>query len=263
MMTVVRLVGFGIKDLIRNRWTIVYTLFFLAATEGTLRMIGDPARSLASLMQLVLFVVPLVGLLFGAMYIYNSMEFVRLLLAQPVHRTTVYLSQYLSLSMSLSGGFLLGTLSPFLLHNGLSTDATQTYFLLVTIGVFLTFIFVGIAFLIAMSVKDKGKGVAVTLLAWLTAAILYDGGVLFLSHLLSDYPLEKPLIGATLANPIDLARILLLLRLDFSALMGYTGAVFERFFGQRTGIVIAILSLVSWTALPLLAGIYRFSRKDL
>jgi Cu-processing system permease protein len=263
MTVVVRLIGFGLRDLIRNRWTIVYALFFLAACEGLLRMIGEPVRAIASLMQLVLFVVPLVSLLFGAMHVYNSREFVRLLLAQPIHRTAVYLSQYLSLSLSLGVGFALGVILPVAMRGGAIGDTGTAYLLLLVTGLFLTFIFVGIAFLISMSVKDKGKGVALSLLTWLTAAILYDGAVLLLAHIFSDWPLEKPLIAATLLNPIDLARILMLIQLDFSALMGYTGAVFERFFGHGVGATVAVLSLLLWTAIPLSTGIFRFSRKDL
>ena len=65
-----------------------------------------------------------------------------------------------------------------------------------------------------------------------------------------------------MANPIDLARVLILLRLDVSALMGYTGAVFERFFGSTGGALLASLALVMWTGVPLLLGARRFQRKD-
>ena len=51
----------------------------------------------------------------------------------------------------------------------------------------------------------------------------------------SDYPLELPLLGLTLLNPVDLGRVLLLLQFDNAALLGYTGAVFERFFGSALG----------------------------
>jgi hypothetical protein len=36
-------------------------------------------------------------------------------------------------------------------------------------------------------------------------------------------------------NPIDLGRILFLMKFDIAALMGYTGAVFQRFFGSGLG----------------------------
>jgi Cu-processing system permease protein len=78
----------------------------------------------------------------------------------------------------------------------------------------------------------------------------------------ADLPLERPALVAMVANPIDLARVLILLRLDAAALMGYTGAVFERFFGSTWGAVLASLALVMWTGVPLLLGARRFQRKD-
>jgi Cu-processing system permease protein len=78
----------------------------------------------------------------------------------------------------------------------------------------------------------------------------------------ADYPLERPALAAMIANPIDLARVLILMRLDVSALMGYTGAVFEKFFGSAGGTALASLALVLWTGVPLLLGARRFQRKD-
>ena len=78
--------------------------------------------------------------------------------------------------------------------------------------------------------------------------------------LLKEYPLDTFSIGATLFNPIDLSRILILLKLDISALLGYTGAVFQKFFGTGLGFTMAFSVLGLWVALPLL-NIYRKSRK--
>lgn len=61
-------------------------------------------------------------------------------------------------------------------------------------------------------------------------------------------------------NPIDLSRILILLKLDISALLGYTGAVFQKFFGTGYGLLISITVLLFWIGLPLL-NIYRKCRK--
>jgi Cu-processing system permease protein len=92
--------------------------------------------------------------------------------------------------------------------------------------------------------------------------VLYDGLVLFVVAAFSDYPLETPMLVLTLLNPVDLARVLLLLTFDVAALMGYTGAVFERFFGSGLGVLAALAALLGWTALPFVAGLRGFSRKD-
>jgi Cu-processing system permease protein len=92
--------------------------------------------------------------------------------------------------------------------------------------------------------------------------LLYDGVILLVVTVFADYPLERALIGLTLVNPVDLARVLLLLRFDAGALMGYTGAVFERFFGTGEGIIVAACALVVWSSAPLVLTARRFRAKD-
>ena len=129
-------------------------------------------------------------------------------------------------------------------------------------GILLTLIFTAFAALIVARVDDKVKGIGIAIGLWLAGTVLYDGLVMLGLMVLADYPLERPALAAMLANPIDLARVLILMRLDVSALMGYTGAVFEKFFGSASGTALASLALVLWTGVPLLLGARRFQRKD-
>lgn len=76
----------------------------------------------------------------------------------------------------------------------------------------------------------------------------------------SDYPLEKAAIALTLLNPIDMARVFILLKLDISALMGYTGAVFNQFFGTLHGMTISFLAMLIWILINFVF-IYRIARK--
>ena len=63
-------------------------------------------------------------------------------------------------------------------------------------------------------------------------------------------------------NPIDLARVALLLQLDVSALMGYTGAVFQQWLGGGPGMLVAACALLLWIAAPLWFGLRAFRAKD-
>jgi Cu-processing system permease protein len=81
-------------------------------------------------------------------------------------------------------------------------------------------------------------------------AIIYDGIFLLLLVYFNDYPLENFAIGTSMFNPIDLSRILILLKLDISALMGYTGAVFQKFLGSGSGIIVALGVLFLWVGVP-------------
>ena len=98
---------------------------------------------------------------------------------------------------------------------------------------------------------------------WLFFALLFDGLILFLLFQFADYPIEKMMVGITALNPIDLARILILLHLDVSAMMGYTGAIFKDFFGTTLGIAVAFSILFLWIAIPFWISLSKFKRKDL
>jgi Cu-processing system permease protein len=77
-----------------------------------------------------------------------------------------------------------------------------------------------------------------------------------------EYPLDTFTLGAIMFNPIDLSRTLILLKLDISALLGYTGALFRQFFGTGTGFLISMGMLVLWTLLPLWRLVYISKKKD-
>ena len=98
---------------------------------------------------------------------------------------------------------------------------------------------------------------------WLYFALLFDGLVLFLLFQLSDYPIEKAMVFITAFSPVDLARILILLHLDVSAMMGYTGAIFKNFFGTSFGFFISMILLCCWIAIPFWISLIRFRKKDL
>lgn len=262
MRTTVMVIGYQLRDVIRSRWLIAYALFFLVATDALLRFGGADAKALLSLANVVLLVIPLVALVFGTMHVYNAREFTELLLAQPVGRRELFAGLYLGLAVPLSAAFALGIGIPVVVHGVTGAGLGQSAAALLAVGVALTFVFTATAFCLAVRVQDKSRGLGAAIALWLALAVLYDGLVLLLVSLFADYPLERPLLGAMLANPVDLARVVLLLRFDVSALMGYTGAVFKNFFGGPGGLAIATVALTLWVAVPTWLGVRAFQRKD-
>ncbi len=124
-------------------------------------------------------------------------------------------------------------------HGAATTDNLVRLVTLLGIGSVLTVIFVALAFLISIRHTDRIKGIGIALFTWMLLAIVFDGAVLLATHALSAYPLEQPVLAAMMLNPIDLGRVILLMVFDASALMGYTGAVFVRFFGSSIGMLTA------------------------
>jgi Cu-processing system permease protein len=250
------------RDIARSRWLAAYALFFALVTEALLRFAGGDARSILSLATVVLYVVPLVTLVFGTIYLYNAREFIELLLAQPVARGRLFSGLYVGLAVPLALAAMLGVGAPFLLH-GLAAPGQGTMLgALLGVAVALTAVFTAIAFCIALWAEDRLKGLGTAIGVWMLGAIVYDGLVLAAVAAFADYPLERPMLALILANPIDLARVVMLLQLDVSALMGYTGAVFQQFLGGVTGTLIAAAALALWVAVPLALGLRTFRRKD-
>lgn len=249
-------------ELLRSKWIYAYFGFYFVFTFALLLLNPNPSKVILSLMNIVLILSPLIASIFGIMYYYNSRDFANLLLAQPIKRIHIFWGQYLGLALSLSLSLLLGICIPFFFASVFDLALAKSFFTLLSISVFLTFIFSALAFFIGLKNENRIKGFAISIGIWLFFAVVYDGIFLLSLLLFEDYPLEGFSIAASLFNPIDLSRILLLLELDISALMGYTGAVFQKFFGNGWGILASISVLGLWVILPAWGIRHLALRKD-
>jgi Cu-processing system permease protein len=250
------------RDVMRSRWILVYSGFFLLLSEGLLRFSGDEAKAVLSLVTASLMIIPLATLVLATIYVYTSREFTELLLAQPIRRSSLFAGLYAGLALPATLAFLAGVAAPFLLRGGGEPALRAALATLLLVGAALTCVFTAIAFCVALCTEDRLRGVGVALGVWLLVAVAYDGLVLTAVALLGDYPIERPLLALMFANPVDLGRVLLLMRLDAAALLGYTGAVFERFFAGTAGACLAAGMLLFWIAAPVAAGARWFRRKD-
>lgn len=262
MMVTSKIAGYQLRDIFRSRWLIGYVLFFAVVTDALLRFGGGGEKALLSLINIVLFVIPLVTVVFSTVYLYHAREFIELLLAQPIRRHQLFAGLYLGLTLPLSLGFVAAVGIPFATHGALNTVQPGTLPALLLAGVALTFVFTALAFLIVSRSEDQIKGLAIAISVWLLFAVLYDGLVLLFVAIFADHPIERPVLGLMLLNPIDLARVTLLLQFDVSALLGYTGAVLRKFFGSTIGLFITSAAFVLWIAGPVALGVRAFQRKD-
>lgn len=253
-----KVIKYVILDILRNKIVLAYTILLFLISFSVFSLEDNSTKGLLSLLNLILFIVPLVSIIFSTIYIYNSSEFIELLVSQPLKRKNIWLSLFAGLSVSLSVAFLIGSGLPILFY-----EPTATGYIMVLIGCFLSVIFVGIAMLASVNTRDKAKGIGIAILLWLYFALIFDGLVLFLLFQFSDYPLEKIMMVISGCNPIDLSRVTVLLRLDESALMGYTGAVFKDFFGTQIGFITTLVVLFFWVIIPLSLSLKKFKRKDL
>jgi Cu-processing system permease protein len=196
--------------------------------------------------------------MYATSYLYNSSEFIELLLSQPVTRTKIWTSLYFVLTVALSLACILGIGIPLVFFSLNTTGA-----MLLLTGVLITMIFVAFAMVATVLTRDKAKGIGLSIILWLFFSLFFDGLMLFFVFQFSDYPIEKLMLGASLLNPISISRNLILLQLDISAIMGYTGAIFKAFFGTTLGIFFSFTILLLWAIIPFIFSLRRFKSKDL
>lgn len=215
-------------------------------------------KAILSINNVLLIIAPLVSIIFTTIHYYNSYEFFELILSQPISRTKLILSEYIAIGLSLTLALIIGLGIPILLFYAIGVGI---WMLMTTIA--LTLSCSALALMVSVRVRDKAKGIGIVLLIWFYLSLIYDGLILTILFTFSDYPLEKITLGIIALNPIDLARVSMMLQLDISALMGYTGALYKEFFGSQMGVIFTFGILILWVIVPLYFAVNYFRKKDL
>ncbi len=253
-----KIAKFITADLLKNKIMLLYLLFLWAVCFGLFSLQGQGDKALTGILNVSLLVTPMICLIFATIYFYNMYEFMMLMHAQPIKRKTIFLALYLSLSSVFTCVYLLGAGIPLLMMNA----GTASVFMIAG-TTFLNFIFVALALGVAVWTKDKSKGMGFSLLIWVYFVLLFDGIILLLMYNFSEYPIEKLVLYISFLNPVDLTRILVLMQTEAAALMGYSGAIFQKVFTQNWGISIIFLVMFFWTVLPLGLSLRAYKKKDL
>lgn len=252
-----KLLKYSLLDILKSRFAILYTLFMALVAISIYQVSEDLNKVSLSLLNIMLMIVPLISAVFATTHFFNNLEFTELMLAQPVKRRDVFMSQVLAVIIMLSSALLLGLGLPMLLWG-----ADDSIITLLGTGVILSAVFAGLAFLASVLTRDKAKAIGISLSFWIYFSLIYDGLVLYLIYSFSDYPIEKTTLGLIFFNPVDLGRILMLMQLDISALMGYTGAFFQNFFGSIKGMALSLATLAIWILWPIFVANRIFKQKD-
>ena len=249
---------FIIGDLIRNKVLIGYLLLLSIIGWGIFFMESQPEKAHMLLLQATLIVVPIFSIVFSAIYFYSSKEFILLLVSQPVARKVILNGQYLGLIGAFTGTYFIGIGLPLMIFYPIASS-----YLLIISGTLLTIIFSSIALFIGVYFQDKAKGLGVVILLWAFFAFIFDGLLLLFMYQFGDYSIERWIIILTLLNPIDVARITVIMQTDISAMMGLSGAVFRKVLGGDLSIILFLINLVIWSIAPFSLAKRRFEKMDL
>lgn len=252
-----RITRYLVINMLKSRFVLAYGLVLFALCSGLFILSNDSDKAVIGIHNILLILVPIVVMIYTVSQIYNSTDFIRLLLTQPIKRQAIFFSQYLSDTLVLAFIQLLAVVVSFLIF----ADSDMLPQVIINC-LLLTVIFTSISNLIAFRINEKVRGIGITIILGIYFLAIYDGLVLLLISAMSDYPIEKYGIALSLLNPIDLCRILFIFKIDISALMGLTGALMEKFIGSSLGSAISYLVLSLWAVIPLLLASRFFNYKD-
>ncbi|HKA37900.1 MAG TPA: ABC transporter permease subunit [Thermoanaerobaculia bacterium] len=260
---------------VRSRWTQIFAAVFAAlalavAASGYILSGGggvqDFSRTAASLVQLVLLLVPLTSLSIGVLSLAPDKGGAELLFSQPVSRKTILLGRLLGLFAALAAaqGVGLGAAGVVIFLRAGQVGA-GAYALLFAASLALTAVFLGVAAaLSSAAVGRRARSLAVALIVWFAAVVLFDVAALGAATQLRSGNASRLLIAATLINPVDAVRTGTLLAIEGTTAFGPASlALLRATRGAAGAQILVALSVLFWTILSSTIACRRLSRTDL
>lgn len=270
--TIITLAQREIGDALRNRWFVAYAGAFVILSVALAMLIDSSAgysgvsgfgRTSAGLINLVLFLAPLMGLTLGAQALTSEREKGTLsyLLAQPVSLFEVFISKFLGLAVAITSaivsGFALATLTISFMSGGKGMDI---FLQLTGLTVLLALVSLSIGYLISSVARRTSTSLGIAIVVWLMLVMVGDLGLMGTSVVLNMSP--STLLTLALINPLESYRIasIDLLR-DSLDLLGPSGLIATDRFGDWTGMVLTAI-LVLWLVVPLFVAYRAMSREE-
>jgi len=259
---------------VRSRWTQIFAAVFAAlslavASSGYILSGGsgvqDFARTAASLVALVLLLVPLTSLVIGVLALSPDRGAAELLFSQPVSRQTILFGRLLGLFAALAAAQAVGLggagIVIFWRSGQLGAGA---YGFLFSASLALTAIFLGLAAALASgAVGRRTRTLALALILWFVAVVLFDVAALGTAMLLPSGSASRVLVAATLVNPVDAVRTGTLLAIEGTAAFGAASlALLRATRGPAGAGGLVALSVLFWIVVPAAVASRRIGKAD-
>lgn len=269
---ILTITGKELRDALRNRWFIIFTIAFaglalalsaLIQPGGTQFRMMSYSRTAASLINLVLLFVPLIGLTLGSANLTGDRETGALvyLLAQPVSRVEVLLGKYLGMAGALLATLTLGFgVAGVVLALQGSIQDSGGYLLTVLLAYLLALAMLSLGFLMSTVTRKTTAALGGALFLWLFLVFIGDLGIMG-TALSTQMPIQVVFFIAVL-NPLQMFKIASILTIQANLeVLGPAGLYATDQFGGLL-LPLLLLGLVSWIILPLLGAIIVFSHQE-
>lgn len=258
---------------LRNRWLLLYAAVFLVLSVGfsSIALAGSDltgqagfGRTSAGLLNLMLLMVPLIGLTVGAQAIVGERQERSLdyLLAQPVSPAEVYVGKYLGVASLLLAMLVFGFgWSGIVMALRGSAGSAGDFLLLILLTSLLGLGMLSVGYLISSFSPQASAALGIAVTLWLGFIIIGDLGLMGSSLVMDLTP--GALLTLTVLNPLDTYKLLAVDLLHTSlTVLGPAGTyATDRFGGNLTPLLLGLELL--WVLLPLPLGYWLFKRTDI
>lgn len=261
-----------LRDALRNRWFLLYTLAFIGLSLGFSYMALAGAgiagfagfgRTAASLVNLVLLMAPLMALTVGAQSLAGEQERGTLgyLMAQPISRAEIFVGKYLGLALSLLASLALGFgISGVIMALNASGAADPTVYIgLVALAFLLSLTMLSVGFVVSAFTRRSGVAIGVGLFLWLLFVFVGDLGMMG-TAMTMRMPVEN-LFWMSLLNPLQVFKMAAILGINATLdLLGPAGIYAMQKHGSQLALIfLAVLAV--WIAVPAIFAYVRFANK--
>lgn len=261
-----------LRDALHNHWFMLYTVAFvgLALALSYLSLAGAGitgtagyGRTAASLINLVLLIVPLIALTMGAQSLAGEQERRTLsyLLAQPITRLEVFTGKYVGLALSLLVSIALGFgISGLVLAMNGSAGDPLVYVGLALLAFLLSLVMLSVGMLVSSASQRVGVAIGVGLFLWLVFVFVGDLGLMG-TAITMQLPIGT-LFWLALVNPLQVFKMTAILQLNATLdLLGPAGIFAVREYG--TALLPIFLGVTAaWILVPAGAAYAHFARKS-
>ena len=259
---------------LRSRWVLVYAAIFavlaLAVSYFGLAVIEFTGfqefdRTAVSLLNLVLYIVPLATMLMAVQSFRTEGGATDHLFAEPVTVTEIVLGKV----VGLMGAHVLATVLGFsftgvFVGAKVGTQGVSSYLVLVGFTVLVGMVFVAIASLLTIVAGRGARAYAVVLVAWFLIVLLFDLVIIGLSFALPENWANRTAFAGVFLNPVDAARVGTMLAISGKEMFGPAGAQLVRLLGGvGEAIALLVAALFVWIVIPTAGSILILGRQDL
>ena len=255
------------RDRMRNRWvlaiTLVFTVFSLViayfggAQQGTVGF-RSIEFTIASLVSLVIYLIPLIALLLGFDAIVGERErgSLDLLLSLPITRLELLLGKYLGLAAALALSTLAGFgLVAILLYQHISWTGLYHYIGFMVSSVLLGLAFLSMAVLMSVVARDRTRASGLAIAMWFFFVLVFDLLLLGVLVTTGGHFGGDAFAWLLLLNPADVFRILNVFSLDDVRTLYGLASIVPPSLGSP---VVMGGVMLAWIVMPLALARWRF-----